>query len=59
MPLVELIPLLISIVHAAPGVVADVKQIWALATNATPPTQDQQAQVDAAFEAAYQALEAS
>lgn len=59
MALATLIPLLVSILGEAPAVVESVKSIWNLATATTPATPDQQAQIDSAFEAAYQALEAS
>lgn len=57
--LAELIPVLTSILAQAPQVVADVKQVWSLATASTAPTTDEQAAIDAAFEAAHKALQDS
>lgn len=59
MALATLIPLLVSILGQAPAVIDSVKSIWALATSTTPATPDEQAQIDAALEDAYKALEAS
>lgn len=59
MPIAALLPLLTSILAAAPQVIEDVKQIWALATSSTAPTADEQAQIDTALDAAHKALQAS
>lgn len=55
----ELIPILTSILDEAPKLVDEVKKVWALATSTTAPTVDEQASIDAAFEAAHKALQDS
>lgn len=59
MPIATLLPLLTSILAEAPQVIESVKEIWSLATSTTPATADEQAAIDAAFEASYKALQAS
>lgn len=55
----ELIPILTSILAEAPKLIDEVKKAWAWATSKTPPTVDEQASIDAAFEAAHKALQDS
>ena len=54
-----LLPLLISILEAAPVVMDDVKKVWHLATTHTAPTADEQKAFDDALDAAHEALQAS
>lgn len=56
----------ITVLQNAPALVSGVqeaiaagKQLWDIATNDTPPTDDQLAQYDAALQAAHKALQAS
>jgi hypothetical protein len=57
--LAELIPLITSMLAAAPQIVTDVEALWKVLTAKTPPTAAEQASVDAALEAAHTALQAS
>jgi hypothetical protein len=51
-----LIPLITSILAAAPAVVADIEAMWKLLTQATPPTRAEQQAIDDALAAAYAAV---
>lgn len=55
----SLLPVLVSILTEAPQVIDSVKSIWALATQTTAPTADEQATFDDALDAAHAALQAS
>ena len=59
MSIAEWLPIIMSMLSKAPKVIEEVKQIWALLTQATAPTADEQAAFDAALDAAHKALQAS
>lgn len=55
--LTGIIPLLVSILGAAPQVVASIEQIWGLLSQGQTVTVEQQAQINAALAAAHKALQ--
>jgi hypothetical protein len=55
----NILPLLVSILSEIPQAIDAVRQIWALATQTTAPTAEEQAAYDAALDAAHKALQAS
>jgi hypothetical protein len=54
-----IIPLIESILAAAPAVVADIEAMWKELTSVTPPTRAEQQAIDDALAAAHAALQAS
>ncbi len=52
-----LLPILVSVLTEAPQVIDSVKKIWALASQNTAPTQEEQNSFDAALEAAHKAVQ--
>ncbi len=57
--LAELIPLITSMLTAAPQIVAEVEAMWKVLTATTAPTADEQTTIDNALEAAHKALQDS
>lgn len=57
--LAEMLPILVSILAAAPQVIEEVRSAWALLTSKEAATPDQQQQIDDALDAAHKALQAS
>lgn len=53
-----LLPLLLAILKEAPHVIANIENIWKLATATTAPTADEQKTYDDALEAAHKELQA-
>lgn len=59
MVIADLLPLLVTILTNIPAAVESVHNIWNLATQDTAPTADEQSAMDAALDAAHQALQNS
>lgn len=57
--LTAMLPVLLQLLEETPALVADVKQAWDLLSTQTPPTPEQQSQIDAALDAAHAKLQAS
>lgn len=55
--LVALLPLILQLLQDAPAEIETIEGLWKFATSKTEPTPEQQAQVDAALEAAHQAVQ--
>ena len=53
------LPVLLELLQNAPQEIESVKTAWSLLTGNTPATPDQQAQIDAALDAANEALQKS
>lgn len=55
----EMLPILVSILAAAPQVIEEVRSAWVLLTSKEAATPDQQQAIDDALDAAHKALQAS
>ena len=53
-----MIPVLLEILQAAPGIVSSVEKLWEMVKANEAPTPEQQAQIDAALDAAHKELQA-